>query len=95
MTVEEEAFLKGCIQRDPDVSLGWLQQALVKKFDCDVSLSAVSRTLTRIDPDRVRKVGRPQNKGKKTNALRGASVIDVGLVKINDGQFPIPVSVRV
>ena len=40
-----------------NVSLGWLQKALVDEFRCEISSSAVSRALTRIDPDRDRKVG--------------------------------------
>lgn len=81
VTETAEAFLKGCIQRDPDVSLGWLQQALEKEFGCSVSLSTVSRTLNQIVPERPRQVGRPAKTNEEPdgqvehNALGGFEMI--------------------
>ncbi len=59
ITLEQEVFLKGCIKRDPDVSVSWLQQALIEEFHYDITLSGVSRALMRIAPDRKRNAGRP------------------------------------
>jgi hypothetical protein len=78
ITPEHEVFLKGCIKADAAVTLGWLQKALIEEFDCDVSVSAVSRTLARIEPGRQRKVGRRPKTLKQrteTNALGGFELI--------------------
>ncbi len=78
ITLDQEAFLKGCIKRDSDVSLGWLQRALMEEFNCKISLSAVSRALTRIAPERVFKVGgRPKAKKQsiEQNAMGGFELI--------------------
>jgi hypothetical protein len=56
---EQEAFLRGCIRRDPDVSLSWLRHALMDEFGCGMTLSGMSRILARIDPNRAREIGRP------------------------------------
>jgi hypothetical protein len=78
ITVDQETFLKGSIKRDPDVSLGWLQQALKEEFNCEISLSAISRALTRIAPERELKVGgRPRTKKQRIeqNVLGGFELI--------------------
>lgn len=78
ITLEQEGFLKGCIKSDPDVSLSRLVQALMEEFDCEISLSAVSRALRRIDPYRERKVGgRPKTKKSRMeqNVLGGFELI--------------------
>jgi|LGVF01.1.fsa_nt_gb hypothetical protein len=78
ITLDQEAFLKGSFKRDPDVSLGWLQQALKEEFSCKISLSAVSRALTRIAPDRELKIGgRPTTKKQRIeeNVLGGFELI--------------------
>jgi hypothetical protein len=78
ITSEHEIFLKGCIKADAAISLGWLQEALVEEFDCHVSVSAVSRALTRIEPGRPRNVGgRPKTLKPRadTNALGGFELI--------------------
>ncbi len=63
ITLDEEAFLRGILKRDPEVALGWLKKALIDEFGREISLSAISRALTRIAPDRKMKVGgRPQIK---------------------------------
>ncbi len=75
---EQEGFLKGCIKRDPDVSVSWLQQALTEEFQCNITLSGMSRILTRIYPDRARNVGRPPKTVKArvvSNALGGFELI--------------------
>ena len=59
ITPEQEGFLKGCVKRDPDVSVGWLQDALFEEFECDITLSGMSRILKRIDPNRALNIGRP------------------------------------
>jgi len=65
ITLDQEAFLKGIVKRDQEVSLGWLQQALMEEFSCKISLSAVSRALTRVEPEREFKVGgRPKTKAQ-------------------------------
>ena len=78
ITSEQEIFIKGCIKADEAVSLGWLQNALKEEFDCEVSVSAVSRTIARIEPDRPRNVGgRPKSQKPRafTNALGGFELI--------------------
>jgi transposase len=64
VTQEQEGFLKGCIKRDPGVSASWLRQALVDEFGCDMTVSGMSRVLTRIDPNRAREIGRPPGPAK-------------------------------
>jgi transposase len=78
ITLDQEVFLKGIVKRDPEVSLGWLQQALMEEFSCEISLSAVSRALTRVAPEREFKVGgRPKTKKQsiEQNALGGFELI--------------------
>jgi len=78
ITSEHEIFLRGCIKGDAAVSLGWLQEALMDEFDCEVSESAVSRSLARIEPGRPRNVGgRPRTRKPRadTNALGGFELI--------------------
>ena len=78
ITAEHENFLKGCVKADANVSLGWLQDALIEEFDFHVSVSAVSRTLARIVPDRPRNFGgRPKTVQPRadTNALGGFEMI--------------------
>lgn len=78
ITLDQEAFLKGIVKRDPEVTLGWLQQALMDEFSCKISLPAVSRALTRITPDREIKVGgRPKIKKQsiEQNAMGGFELI--------------------
>ncbi|MBC8554515.1 MAG: helix-turn-helix domain-containing protein [Candidatus Brocadiales bacterium] len=78
ITPEHEIFLKGCILGNPDASLEWLQQSLRKEFNCEISLSAVSRALNRINPDRKKNVGgRPKStvQGVTQNVLGGFELI--------------------
>ncbi len=78
ITREQEAFLKGCVHGNHNVSLDWLRQMLVEEFNCKVDLSTVGRALTRINPDRELKIGgRPKTK-KQTiyqNVLGGFELI--------------------
>ena len=67
ISLEQEAFLRGCINQNPDVSLEQLQQALREEFSCILSVSAVSRALLRIDPNIKRNIGRPP---KRINVVR-------------------------
>jgi transposase len=79
ITLDQETFLKGIVKRDPEVSLGWLQQALMEEFSCEISLSAVSRALNRIVPERGFKVGgRPKTKKQsiEQNALLVLIIIE-------------------
>ena len=78
ITPEQEGFLKGCLRRDPDVSVAWLQHSLFEEFECDITLSGMSRVLARIDPGRDRKVGRPPKAVKPqvdSNSLGGFELI--------------------
>ena len=78
ITLDQEVFLKGIVKRDPEVPLGWLQQALMEEFSCEISLSAVSRSLTRVAPEREFKVGgRPKTKKQRIeqNAMGGFELI--------------------
>ncbi|ETR68420.1 MAG: hypothetical protein OMM_04576 [Candidatus Magnetoglobus multicellularis str. Araruama] len=78
ITYEQEAFIKGCFKINSDISLEYLQKALKDDFDCEVSLSSISRALTRIAPERTRKAGgRPKTNKKNVvqNALGGFELI--------------------
>lgn len=78
VTLEQEGFLKGCIKSDPDVSAGWLQDALMEEFQCVITLSGISRIMARIEPNRKRSIGRP-SKAVKTrveyNSMGGFELI--------------------
>lgn len=79
ITIEQEAFLKGCLKQNPDVALEWLQQALIEEFGCPLSVSAIGRALVRIDPQLKRNVGRPVKLAEaprmEANALGGFELI--------------------
>jgi len=61
LTAENEAFITGCVESNPDVSPQWIQQALDKRFDVTLSPSGVTRVLQRLNPDgKKRSRGRPK-----------------------------------
>ncbi|UCD30963.1 MAG: helix-turn-helix domain-containing protein [Desulfobacterales bacterium] len=61
LTAENEAFIAGCVESNPDVSLQWIQQALDKRFGVTLSPSGVTRVLQRLNPDgKKRSRGRPK-----------------------------------
>jgi len=52
LTGESEAFVAGCVESNPDISLQWIQEALSKRFGVTLSPSGVTRFLQRLNPDR-------------------------------------------
>ncbi len=58
---ESEAFIKGCVATDPDVSPKWLRQELAKKYNCNLSPSGITRMLRRLQIDIPKRTkGRPK-----------------------------------
>ncbi len=51
LTGESEAFVAGCVESNPDISLQWIQEALSKRFGVTLSPSGVTRLLQRLNPD--------------------------------------------
>ena len=61
LTGENEAFIAGCIESNPDVSPQWIQQALDKRFGVALSPSGVTRVLQRLNLEvKKRSRGRPK-----------------------------------
>jgi len=61
LTFENEAFIAGCVESNPDVSPQWIQQALDKRFGVPLSPSGVTRVLQRLNLDgKKRSRGRPK-----------------------------------
>jgi len=78
LSSEAEAFIAGCIERDPKLSPLWLREALEKKFDCKLSPSGVTRALQRLYPGlSMRRRGRPRNDKEETqhNSCGGFELI--------------------
>ena len=48
---EAEGFLYGFVKGNPDVTLGWLQQAIKENFSRELSRSAISRAIKRMSGD--------------------------------------------
>jgi transposase len=52
LTVESEAFIAGCVESNPEVSLQWIQEALNKRYGVTLTPSGITRLLQRLNPDR-------------------------------------------
>ncbi|GAI90889.1 unnamed protein product, partial [marine sediment metagenome] len=60
LNAENEAFIAGCIKSNPNVSLKWLQQELINRFDCELSPSGITKAIQRIFPNKEKRSrGRP------------------------------------
>jgi transposase len=78
LTPESEAFILGCVESDPNVSLKWIQEALNKRFDLTLSTSGVTRVLQRLKPDKEKRTrGRPKQHEEKVehNSCGGFELI--------------------
>lgn len=59
LSFEAEAYIKGCIEREPKTKLEDLSQSIANKFALTISTSAISRALQRIS-----KLPQPRPKGR-------------------------------
>ena len=63
LTAENEAFISGCVESNPDVSPQWIREAVAKRFGVTLSPSGVTRVLQRLYPDREKRPkGRPKTR---------------------------------
>ena len=70
LTAEAEAFIKGCIASNPEVSPKMLQEHLEKQFGITVSPSGVTRMLKRLNPEaKKRSRGRPRLEESKPSTI--------------------------
>ena len=61
LTSENEAFIAGCVESNPEISPQWIRQALDKRFGFMLSPSGVTRVLQRLNPDSKKRTrGRPK-----------------------------------
>ena len=78
LSAEAEAFIAGCVGRDPQVSPRWLRERLAEKYGCALSPSGMTRALKRLHPElEKRGRGRPrmeQSEGED-NACGGFELI--------------------
>ncbi len=76
---EAEGFLLGCVKSNPDVTLGWLQNAIQEDFNCQLSTPAICRAIKRISENQVNLTkGRPKSptvKESVINPLGGFEII--------------------
>ncbi|MCP4493907.1 MAG: helix-turn-helix domain-containing protein [Gammaproteobacteria bacterium] len=59
--IEIEFFILGCIAGNPEVNHNWIREELIERYDCDLTLSGLTRLLERINPPerKKRSRGRP------------------------------------
>lgn len=78
LSAEAEAFIAGCIERDPNISPLWLREMLTLKYKCTLSSSGITKALNRLHPElQKRRRGRPRTdkREKKDNACGGFEFI--------------------
>ena len=78
LSAEAEAFIAGCVGRDPDVSPLWLRGMLADKYECFLSPSGMTRALNRLHPElEKRGRGRPRidKREAEDNACGGFELI--------------------
>lgn len=75
---ESEAYIKGCIATNPDVSPKWLRQELAENYNCNLSPSGITRVLQRLHLDIPKRTkGRPKihKKEAEHNSCGGFELI--------------------
>ncbi len=78
LSAEAEAFIAGCVGRDPHVSPLWIREMLAEKYECALSPSGITRALNRLHPElEKRGRGRPRidNSAGEDNACGGFELI--------------------
>lgn len=78
LSAEAEAFIAGCVGRDPHVSPLWIREMLAEKYECALSPSGITRALNRLHPElEKRGRGRPRidKREGEDNACGGFELI--------------------
>ena len=73
-----EAFIAGCVEREPRVSPLWLREKLAERYECTLSPSGITRALNRLHPElEKRGRGRPRidRNEEEDNACGGFELI--------------------